>query len=82
MAQLIVRNLENHVKTALKQQAVRHGWSVEEEIRQILRRAVNAELEAYPKLGSRIAARFADAGLDEPLREMRGQTVEPIDFGA
>lgn len=82
MAQVIVRNLETEVKTVLKQRASQHGWSMEEEVRQILRRAVNEEPAAPTKLGSRIASRFADAGLDEPLPELRGQTIAPVNFGA
>jgi len=78
MAQIIVRNLEDSIKTALRQRASRHGWSMEEEIRQILRRAVNEAPAAPAGLGSRIAARFAGLGLDEPLPEMHGQTVAPM----
>jgi len=33
------------------------------------------------KLGSRIAARFADVGLTQPLPELRGQSIEPMGFG-
>jgi plasmid stability protein len=80
MAQIIVRNLEDDIKTALKQRASQHGWSMEEEIRQILRRAVNEAPAAPSRLGSHIAARFADLGLDEPLPEMHGQTVAPMDI--
>lgn len=72
MAQVIVRNLENDLKLALEERAQRHGWSMEEEVRQILRRAVNEEPAAGVKLGSRIAARFADIGLDRPLPELKG----------
>ena len=43
MAQIIVRHIENDLKEALKQNARRHGLSMEEEVRQILRRAVNEE---------------------------------------
>lgn len=82
MAQVIVRNLENDVKAALKQRASQHGWSMEEEVRQILRRAVNEEQLASAKLGSRIASRFAEVGLDEPLPELHGQTIAPMSFGA
>ncbi|MBU0500800.1 MAG: toxin-antitoxin system [Gammaproteobacteria bacterium] len=81
MAQVIVRNLENDVKTVLKQRASQHGWSMEEEVRQILRRVVNEEQIASAKLGSRIASRFADVGLDEPLPELHGQTIAPMSFG-
>jgi plasmid stability protein len=78
IAQIIVRNLESDLKTALKQRASQHGCSMEEEIRQILRRAVNEATTAPYGLGSRIAARFADLGLDAPLPEMHGQTVAPM----
>lgn len=82
MAQVIVRNIEDEVKAGLKARATQHGWSMEEEVRQILRRAVSQEGQARPKLGSRIAARFAGAGLTEPLPELRGQTIEPMGLGA
>lgn len=81
MAQVIVRNLEDDVKAVLKQRANQHGWSMEEEVRQILRRAVNEEPLASSQLGSRIAARFADVGLAEPLPELRGQSIAPMSFG-
>ena len=80
MAQVIVRNIEDDVKAGLKARATRHGWSMEEEVRQILRRAVNEMDQARPRLGSRIAARFAGAGLTEPLPELHGQTIEPMNL--
>jgi plasmid stability protein len=82
MAQVIVRNIEDDIKVGLKARASEHGWSMEEEVRQILRRAVSVEGRARPKLGSRIAARFAGIGLTEPLPDLRGQVVEPMSFGA
>ena len=82
MAQVIVRNIEDAVKAGLKARAFQHGWSMEEEVRQILRRAVDEEAQARPRLGSRIAARFAGAGLTEPLPELRGQTIEPMGLAA
>jgi len=82
MAQVIVRNLEDDVKAVLKHRANLHGWSMEEEVRQILRRAVNEEPIASAQLGTRIAARFADVGgLAEPLPELRGQSIAPMSFG-
>ncbi|MEX2497743.1 MAG: hypothetical protein WD397_02560 [Wenzhouxiangellaceae bacterium] len=51
---------------------------MEEEVRQILRRAVNEQPEAGSELGTRIAARFADARLDEPLPELHGQIARPM----
>ena len=82
MAQVIVRNIEDDVKAGLKARATQHGWSMEEEVRQILRRAVSEEAQARPRLGSRIAARFAGAGLTDPLPELHGHTIEPMGLGA
>jgi len=81
MAQVIVRNLEDDVKAVLERRAKHHGWNMEEEVRQILRRAVYEEPTGSAQLGSRIAARFADVGLVEPLPELRGQSIAPRSFG-
>lgn len=61
---------------------IRLPLTMEEEVRQILRRAVSEEAQARPKLGSRIAARFAGAGLTQPLPELHGETIEPMGLGA
>lgn len=82
MAQVIVRNIEDDVKISLKQRASQHGWSMEEEVRQILRQAVRTAAPARTQLGSTIAARFAGAGLSEPLAELHGQIIEPMSLGA
>lgn len=81
MAQFIVRNLEEDVKTRLKRRARRHGRSLQDEVRDILRKAVKEESRRSPGLGSRIAARFAGLGLTEDLPELRGQAPRPAKFG-
>lgn len=81
MAQVIVRNVEEQLKLALKERAKHHGHSMEEELRQILRQALNQPIDETLKLGSRIAARFSKQGLTEPLPELRGQSIEPLAFG-
>ncbi|MBC7437506.1 MAG: toxin-antitoxin system [Bdellovibrionales bacterium] len=63
MAKVVVRNLDDDVKAGLKARATLHGWSMEEEVRQILHRAVSEVGHTQPRLGSRIAERFAGAGL-------------------
>ncbi len=80
MAQIIVRDLDNDIKAALQQRARQHGWSMEEEVRQILRRSVDQPPQVPGQLGSRIAARFAGEGLDAPIPECRGQDIEPLKF--
>ncbi len=73
MAQFIVRNLEEDVKTRLKRRAAYHGRSMEEEVRHILRVAVKEQNQRVAKLGSRIAAHFAKAGFATDLPQLRGQ---------
>jgi len=80
MGQLIVRNLENDIKERLKRRARRHGQSMEEEARAILRDALKHESETPVSLGSRLAARFADIGLDKDIEEQRGTPARPADF--
>ncbi|MDS4027987.1 MAG: toxin-antitoxin system [Candidatus Contendobacter sp.] len=79
MAQFTVRNVEEAVKVGLKQRAARHGCSLEEEVRRILRAAVYDEIPPRQGLGSRIAAYFAE-GLTEDLPELRGQLARPANF--
>ena len=80
MAQLVVRQLDEEVKTRLQRRARRHGRSTEEEVREILSNAVRDESSAQAPLGSRLAARFARLGLREEIPELRGQPVHPIDL--
>ena len=80
MAQVIVRHLEEEVKNRLKRRAEQHGRSMEEEAREILRNAVREESRPVAMLGSRIAARFRQLGLQADLPELRGQLVRPADL--
>jgi len=80
MAQILVRQLDDDVKTKLQRRARQHGRSTEEEVREILRNAVRDEAQAPAKLGSRIAARFSKVGLEEDIVELRGQPVRPARF--
>ncbi len=80
MAQILVRQLDDDVKTKLQRRARQHGRSTEEEVREILRNAVRDEAQAPAKLGSRIAALFSNVGLEEDIVELRGQPVRPARF--
>ena len=77
MAQLVVRNLEESVKEALKKRAQRHGRSMEEEVRDILRSSVHASHEGSPPLGAAISGLFREIGLDDPIPELRGTLATP-----
>ena len=80
MAQFVVRNLEEDVAKKLKQRATRHGRSMEDEVRHILRAAVQRRPEPAQKLGSRIAQRFRGSGLSADLPELRGVTAIAAEF--
>ena len=81
MAQVIVRNLEDDIRDKLRSLAAEHGRSMEEEIREILRAAVlRATTGPRVGLGSRLAARFRDCGLDDEIAELRGRPARPADL--
>lgn len=81
MAQVVVRQLEEDLKERLKRRAKHHGRSVEAEIREILRNAVSKSLAPVTKLGTRMAKRFRDKGLQRDLPEIRGQPPRSADLG-
>ncbi len=80
MGQLVVRNIESTVKAKLQRRAKRHGRSMEEEVRDILRNAVHDEESPAVALGSEIAAVFSKIGLKADIRELRGQKIKPESF--
>jgi len=80
MGQLVVRNIENAVKTRLQRRARKHGRSMEEEVRDILRNAVNEEDVPAGGLGSEISSLFTNVGLDSDIPELRGHQIKPARF--
>ncbi len=71
MAILTIRNLDDSLKARLRLNAARHGCSMEEEVRRILRRALIPKEDKG--LGSSIHEKFASFGgveLDLPVRSM------------
>jgi antitoxin FitA len=80
MAQLIVRNLEEGVKARIRRRANRHGQSMEEEVRDILRNAIKDDEPASVPLGTRIHSRFARIGLEENLAKIPRRKLRPAIF--
>jgi plasmid stability protein len=81
MAQLIVRQLDESVKSKLQKRARKHGRSTEEEVRDILRNAVRKEEgPSVRPLGTRLSSRFSRVGLDREIAELRGQPARPADL--
>jgi plasmid stability protein len=81
MAQLLIRKIDEDVKENLRQRAKRHGVSMEEEARSMLRaELLKPESEEYG-LGSKIAALFRDIpDNDEPIPELPDQPIRPARF--
>jgi len=80
MAQLLVRNLEDDVKERLRARAKRHGMSLEEFARDILRDAA-VDRDKERKLGSEIADLFRGKGFKEgEIQELRGYPIRPAKF--
>jgi plasmid stability protein len=81
MAQLVVRDLEDDVKTRLQSRAARHGRSLEAEVRDILRDAAKDEATHRDGLGTRIASRFAALHLKEDeLPTLPWPRLQPMRF--
>jgi antitoxin FitA len=65
MAQLLVRNIEEQLKSRLQRRAKRNRRSMEAEAREILREALRKEDTPQYGLGTEIAAMFRGIGLRE-----------------
>jgi len=76
----MVRHLEEAVAEKLKKRAKRHARSMEDEVRHILRAAVQERPERVQKLGTRIAQRFRRSGLTRDLPEFSGVAASAAEF--
>ena len=71
MATLTIRGLDEEIKTNLRLEAARHGYSMEEAARQILRRALMPPAADAGGLASRVHQFFVEVDafdLDLPAR--------------
>jgi plasmid stability protein len=80
MASITIRNLDDALKGKLRVRAARHGRSMEDEVRYILR-TVLAETHAQPtNLADAIRRRFEPLGGVELKIPARGKLREPPRF--
>jgi len=82
IAQLLVRNLEDSLKTRLQRRAKRHGHSMEAEARDILRNALREREKPSGGLGTEMANMFRGIGLKEgeEIVEIHDFNMEIPDF--
>lgn len=59
MATLTIRNIEDDIKSMLRLNAARHGWSMEEEVRKVLRQACRTPVSHNYTLATRNVRDFA-----------------------
>ncbi len=62
VASLTIRGLDETLKSRLRLEAARRGYSMEEAARQILRRALMTPADDVGGLGSRVHEYFAESG--------------------
>jgi len=72
MASITIRRLDDDLKERLRRRAARHGRSMEDEVRELLRTTLSREASEPDNLAERIQARFRALGgvdLELPGRE-------------
>lgn len=82
MAQILIRKLDERVKTRIQRRAKRNGRSMEAEAREMLTSASLGEEAPAGGLGSEMVALFSGNGvyLDEPIEEFRGMKMQIPNF--
>ncbi|MYD96258.1 MAG: plasmid stabilization protein [Gammaproteobacteria bacterium] len=81
MASITIRNLDDDVKTRIRVRAAEHHRSMEEEVRIILRDAVNRDRTGLRNLAAFTRECFAPlGGVELELPPRSGPMREPPDF--
>jgi len=78
MAAITIRNVDEEIKNRLRLQAARHGCSMEQEVREILHRALMSK-QGQPAFAQRIQQRFSALELDElPIPKRQPARIPPL----
>jgi plasmid stability protein len=80
MASLTIRNLDNNLKSQLRQRAARHGRSMEAEVRTILEQTLTAPVSEQ-NLAVTIHRRFESLDLESLPISPRQAVRNPPEFG-
>ncbi len=77
MGSLLVRNVPEAIKERLKRRAKKHGRSMEEEVREILRNAAHEPEKQQYGLGTEIANLFRGLGPAPEIKEIHFRLKPP-----
>jgi plasmid stability protein len=78
MGSITVRNLDESVKNGLRLRAARHGWSMEQEVRQILLQSVATAQEEERSFAERVNSRFVGLHAEDlKISERKGARTPP-----
>jgi plasmid stability protein len=80
MATLTIRNLDSQVEAALRIEATRHGRSLEDEVRVILKNAMVEAVIGKASAGCRARWRFPKASIEELDLPERTELPRAADF--
>ncbi len=81
MATLTIRNLDDKIRDFLRQQAAKHGRSMEAEVRFIIEQTVARQQTNPGEVARKIQKRFADIGGADDLEiPVRTTMPEPENF--
>lgn len=80
MASITIRNLDEDLKSQLKIRAAKHGRSMEEEVRNILKSTVAHDDKENENLADSIRKRMAPFGGIELPEFKREKIRKPVDF--
>ena len=79
LASITVRNLDESVKNSLRIRAARNGWSMEQEVRQILQQTVAPDLAGQVTFAKRVNQRFAGLKVTTlPVRQRQVARTPPM----
>jgi len=81
MASITIRRLDDALKARLRVRAARHGRSMEQEAREILRERLSADTAHGPNLADSIRRRVAPLGGIELDLPVRSPVRRPPSFG-
>jgi plasmid stability protein len=80
VAQILIRQVDDRLKSSLQRRAKRNGRSMEAEAREILRDGLREKVVPRRGLGSEIVALFSGQGIgltkDEEIPEIRGMRMQ------